>query len=94
MKEIEEYQKFAVEKMNWVKKKFPMTISENLHDTDLQRRTQEIWRDCLVLLRKSNLALKTNEDSDKEVLEGLYHTLKFKTIPDFVSWLEFKNIKK
>lgn len=90
---------YAKGRMKWLNRRYKKTFSLDEHETEKQRRLQEIYRDCKILLRKADIIRKKskNEDTPHEMIleiEKDYRKLRFTTIPNFFSWEEITSNKK
>lgn len=61
-------------------RRFSPTIQEQLHETPIQQKVQELWRDCKILARKISLG-KNQYD-----IYEYYNLLRYNKIPNFIQW--------
>ena len=75
-----------------MREKYKDILDKNLHETVLDKRVQETYRDCLVVLRRIKKAIKKYPlympKEIEEEITTLFRKLRFETIPSFVNFIE------
>jgi hypothetical protein len=91
---MDEYKKYVQGKIKWCEQKYKKILNKNLHENQLDRRVQEIYRDLKVIQRKIQLIEKEHigveiPEESLEEIASLIKTFKEGNIAGFETFLEF-----
>jgi hypothetical protein len=90
--DLQIYEAYIKCRIEWLKENFKGILDKDLHESELDKQVQGIYRDCLVLSRRIEKATKRYPyympvELKNDIIDS-FKLLRHETIPQFINFVD------
>jgi hypothetical protein len=90
--DLQIYEAYIKCRIEWLKENFKGILDKDLHESELDKRVQGTYRDCLVILRRIEKAVKRYPNympaELKTDIVDSFKLLRYETIPQLINFVD------